>query len=65
METQQPTYAQAIAELESILARMQSPECDIDNLARYTARAIELLKQCRAKLTKTDEELKKSLGTLG
>lgn len=62
---EEPTYSQAIAELESILARMQSPDCDIDNLARYAARAIELLKQCRAKLTKTDEELKKSLETLG
>ena len=35
MEPQTPTYAQAIAELEGILAKMQSPDCDIDNLARY------------------------------
>lgn len=62
---EEPTYSQAITELEAILARMQSPDCDIDNLSRYAARAITLLKQCRAKLTKTDEELKKSLETLG
>lgn len=57
-------YSEAIAELESILAKMQSPECDIDNLALYANRAIELLKECRAKLTRTDEALKKSLEAL-
>lgn len=57
-------YAAAIAELESILAKMQSPDCDIDNLAHYASRAIELLKLCREKLTRTDMELKKSLEAL-
>lgn len=57
-------YAAAIAELESILAKMQSPDCDIDNLALYASRAIELLKLCREKLTRTDMELKKSLEAL-
>ena len=65
METPQPTYSEAIAELEGILGKMQSPDCDIDNLSKYAARAIELLKHCREKLTRTDEELKKSLETLG
>ena len=64
MEPQTPTYAQAIAELEGILAKMQSPDCDIDNLARYAARAIELLKQCRAKLTTCAAQLRKSLEAL-
>lgn len=59
------TYAKAIAELEDILAKMQSPDCDIDNLSNYATRAIELLKICREKLTRTDEELKKSLEGLG
>lgn len=62
--SQQLSYAAAIAELEQILANMQSPDCDIDNLSRYASRAIELLKLCREKLTRTDEELKKSLETL-
>lgn len=55
------TYTQAITELEEIVKKMQSPECSIDNLSQYTARSLQLLKVCKAKLTSTDEELKKVL----
>ena len=58
------TYTQAIAELEEIVKKMQSPECSIDNLSQYTARSLELLKVCKAKLTATDEELKKVLNEM-
>ena len=43
---------------------MQSPECDIDSLGALTSRALELLKICKDKLFKTDEEVKKCLETL-
>jgi exodeoxyribonuclease VII small subunit len=65
MAKEEITYNDAISELESIIKRMQSADCDIDNLSKYAARSIELLKLCRAKLTKTDEELKKCLEELG
>lgn len=55
------TYTQAVAELESILRMMQSEDCDIDQLATYTRRATELLKDCRSRLTATDEELRSIL----
>ena len=58
------TYTQAIAELEKILRMMQSEDCDIDQLATYTRRATELLKDCRARLTATDEELRAILADL-
>ena len=58
------TYTQAITELEEIVKKMQSPECSIDNLSQYTARSLELLKVCKAKLTATDEELKKVLAEM-
>ncbi|MBQ9584614.1 MAG: exodeoxyribonuclease VII small subunit [Muribaculaceae bacterium] len=58
------TYSQAVAELEEIVKKMQSPECSIDNLSQYTARSLELLKVCKAKLTATDEELKKVLAEM-
>ena len=64
METQEIsklTYTQAITELEEIVKKMQSPDCSIDNLSQYTARSLELLKVCKAKLTATDEELRKVL----
>lgn len=61
---QDMTYGKAVAELESIVARMQSDECDIDSLAGYTSRALELLKFCKEKLFTTDQEVKKCLEAL-
>ncbi len=58
------TYTQAIVELESILRMMQSDDCDIDQLAAYTRRATELLKDCRSRLIATDEELRSILSDL-
>lgn len=59
------TYAKAMAELESIVAKMQSDNCDIDSLAGYASRAMELVKYCKQKLTATDREVKKCLDALG
>ena len=64
MEKKELRYSEAIAELESITARMQSPDCDIDSLAALTSRALELLKMCKERLFKTDEEVRRCLETL-
>lgn len=64
MEQNEMTYAQAIAELEEIVERMQDDNCDIDNLARYTTRSLELLRFCKQRLNTVDAELKKSLAAL-
>lgn len=64
MDAKTIKYSEAIAELEAITTKMQSPECDIDSLASMTTRALELLKICKEKLFKTDEEVKKCLQTL-
>ena len=58
------TYAQSVSELENILRMMQSDNCDIDRLTLYTRRATELLKECRSRLTTTEEELRDILATL-
>lgn len=58
------TYTQAISELEAILRKMQGDECDIDQLALYTRRATELLRECRRRLTATDEELRNILADI-
>ena len=55
------SYKQAIEELEAIVGKMQSPECDIDSLSGYTARALALLKYCKEKLLKTEQEVQKTL----
>lgn len=64
MKAKDMKYSEAIAELEAITARMQSPDCDIDSLASLTSRALELLKICKEKLFTTDQEVKKCLETL-
>jgi len=43
---------------------MQRDDCDIDNLAGYTSRALELLRYCKEKLFTTDQEVKKCLEAL-
>lgn len=60
----QLTYAQSVAELESIVRMMQSDKCDIDHLADYTRRATELLRECRSRLTTTEQRLRDTLATL-
>ena len=64
MEKKEMKYSEAIAELEAITAKMQNQDCDIDSLASLTSRALELLKICKQKLFKTDEEVRKCLETL-
>ena len=58
------SYNESITELEEILRLMQSDRCDIDHLAEYTRRASVLLKECRERLTATENELRDILATL-
>jgi len=61
---EQLSYTQAITELETILRTMQGDGCSIDTLTAYTRRATELLRECRSRLTATDQELKTILADL-
>lgn len=54
-------YEEAIALLEEIVDKMENDELDIDQLSDQLKRAKELVKLCKDKLTKTDEEIKKLL----
>ena len=54
-------YEQAYQELQTIVRRMENDELDIDQLTNQLRRAQQLIKLCRDKLTKTDEEIKKIL----
>ena len=62
--TEKPTYAQAIAELEAIVARIQDDSCEIETVKELTSRAMTLLKYCKEKLFETDKSLKKLLDEL-
>ena len=54
-------YEAAYAELQAIVRKMENDELDIDQMADQLKRAQELIKLCKDKLTKTDEEIKKIL----
>ena len=54
-------YEKAVCELEEIVDKMERDELDIDQLSEQLKRAKVLVKLCKDKLTKTDEEIKKLL----
>ena len=54
-----PKYEEALAQLETIVRKMESNEYDIDELAAQLKAAQQLIKFCKDKLTKTEEELQK------
>ena len=54
-------YETAMAELQDIVGKMENDELDIDSLATQLKRAQDLIKLCKDKLTRTDEEIKKIL----
>lgn len=58
---QEMKYEQAYQELQTIVHRMENNELDIDQMTDQLKRAQQLIKLCRDKLTKTDEEIKKIL----
>ena len=55
------TYAEAMAEIERILARLRSEEMDVDSLAGEVKRATLLIADCKSRLRKAEEEVKKIL----
>lgn len=54
-------YEAAYAELQGIVRKMEGEELDIDQMAEAVKRAQELIKLCKDKLTKTDENIRKIL----
>ncbi|HEX5051087.1 MAG TPA: exodeoxyribonuclease VII small subunit [Planctomycetota bacterium] len=56
---EEPTYADASAELEQILRDIESGEIDLDVLSDKVERAAALLTFCRDKLAATETKVKK------
>ena len=55
-------YEAAMRQLEDIAAKMENGALDIDSLSEQLKTAQKLIKQCKDKLTKTDEDIRKILG---
>ncbi len=56
-------YEEAVAQLEEILRKMENNQLDIDSLTEQLKKAQQLVKLCKDKLTKTDEEIQKILNS--
>ena len=54
-------YEEAITRLEQIVHQMETNELDIDQMTSQLLEAQQLIKLCKEKLTKTDDEIRKIL----
>ena len=54
-------YEEAVRQLEEIVRKMEENELDIDQLGEQLKKAQMLIKLCKDRWTKTDEEIKKIL----
>lgn len=61
MTKQELKYEDAVRQLETIVDKLESNELGIDQLSTELKKAQQLIKLCKEKLTKTDNEIKKLL----
>lgn len=54
-------YNEALQEIQRIVADLEQNPSDVESLAEKLKRAQDLIKLCKEKLTKTDEEIKQIL----
>jgi len=56
-----PGYAEALQEIEEIIARIENDELDVDQLTQQVKRVSFLISYCREKLRNTEDEVEKIL----
>jgi exodeoxyribonuclease VII small subunit len=61
MATKKVSYNEAMLEIEEILERIENEELDVDELAEKVKRVSVLLKICKDKLHKTNEQVEQVL----
>jgi len=61
MASKKVTYNEAMAEVEEILEKIENEELDVDELAEKVKRVSVLLKTCKDKLLKTNEQVEQIL----
>ena len=59
-----PSYADAIAEIEAILERIDEGDADIDELGPLVERATALIQRCRTTLESTEMRVRDALEAL-
>lgn len=65
MAAKKVSYSEAMAEIEAILEKIENEELDVDELAEKVKRVSTLLKTCKDKLTKTNEQVEQILKEMG
>jgi len=61
MANKEGGFRQTIKEVEAIISKINNNETDIDELSAEIARASKLIKVCRDKLFKVEQEVDKNL----
>jgi len=61
----QPGYAEALAELEAILAELERDNVDVDRLAGQVQRAAELIRLCRERIGNARMQIEHVVAELG
>jgi len=60
----EPGYSEAMEELEAILAELEGDDLDVDVLAARVQRASELLKTCRARIVRAQQDVDRIVADL-
>ena len=60
----EPGYGEAMEELEAILAELEGDDLDVDVLAARVQRASELLKTCRARIVRAQQDVDRIVADL-
>ena len=57
-------YGDAVAQLEGILAELESDDVDVDRLSERVRVAVELIRVCRERITETEMEVTRIVADL-
>ncbi len=64
MEEEKITYTEAFKQLQKIVQDMENANVSVDDLSENIKTATRLIKICKDKLSKTEEEVNKTISEL-
>ncbi len=64
MTKKKVTYKEAVEEIEEILSKIENEELDVDELSDQVKKVSSLIKICKEKLFKTQEEVEQILNEI-
>lgn len=64
MAKKEQTYGEAMKELQEIMYTVENEELDVDVLMEKVKKAAALIKFCKEKLVKTNDEIQKVLDNI-